>query len=236
LGEVRRLQKEIQRKEKLAAIGGLAAGVAHEIRNPLSSIKGIASYFRDKFENYSGDKEMAGVMIQEVDRLNRVITELLEFARPTDLNLKTTDIHNLIKHSVKLIEKEASAKGISIELDLYKQPLTAKIDSDRFLQCLLNLYINSLQAMEKGGQLRIEDSLKGKDKIIIKIKDTGSGIHTENLKKIFDPYYTTKAKGTGLGLAIAHKIIEAHDGRIKVNSAAGQGTIVTVCVPASNAV
>ncbi len=215
LGEVRHLQDEIRRKEKLAAIGGLAAGVAHEIRNPLSSIKGIATYFKNKFDEASDDKEMAGVMIEEVDRLNRVITELLEFARPTDLKLKTTDVNSLIEHSVRLIEKEASSKEIAIKLDLSQQPLPAKIDSDRFSQCLLNLYLNSLQAMEKGGQLSIKDYLTDDGLIIIEIRDTGSGIKAENLNKIFDPYYTTKTKGTGLGLAIVHKIVEAHNGDYK---------------------
>ena len=232
LGEVRRLQGEIRRKEKLAAIGGLAAGVAHEIRNPLSSIKGIATYFKNKFDEDSSDKEMAGVMIQEVDRLNRVISELLEFARPPEIKLKKTDVNSLIEHSVRLIEKEASSKDIAIKLDLSQQPLPAEIDSDRFSQCLLNLYLNSLQAMEKGGQLSIKDSLTDDSHIIIEIKDTGSGIKAENLNKIFDPYYTTKTKGTGLGLAIVHKIIEAHNGNIKVRSAPGQGTTFIIGIPA----
>jgi two-component system sensor histidine kinase HydH len=232
LGEVRRLQGEIRRKEKLAAIGGLAAGVAHEIRNPLSSIKGIATYFKNKFDEDSSDNEMAGVMINEVDRLNRVISELLEFARPPEIKLKKTDVNSLIEHSVRLIEKEASSKDIAIKLDLSQQPLPAEIDSDRFSQCLLNLYLNSLQAMEKGGQLSIKDSLTDDSHIIIEIKDTGSGIKAENLNKIFDPYYTTKTKGTGLGLAIVHKIIEAHNGNIKVRSAPGQGTTFIIGIPA----
>lgn len=232
LGEVRRLQGEIRRQEKLAAIGGLAAGVAHEIRNPLSSIKGIASYFKNKFDEDSSDKEMASVMIHEVDRLNRVISELLEFARPTDIKLKETDVNSLIEHSVRLIEKEASTKNIEIKLDLSQQPLPADIDSDRFSQCLLNLYLNSLQAMEKGGQLNIKNSIADDNHIIIEIKDTGSGIKTENLNKIFDPYYTTKTKGTGLGLAIVHKIIEAHKGNIRVRSVTGQGTTFIISIPA----
>jgi two-component system sensor histidine kinase HydH len=231
LGEVRRLQGEIRRKEKLAAIGGLAAGVAHEIRNPLSSIKGIASYFKNKFDENSDDEEMAGVMIEEVERLNRVISELLEFARPPEIKLKTTDVNSLIEHSVRLIEKEASSKEIVIKLDLSQQPLSAEIDSDRFSQCLLNLYLNSLQAMEKGGQLSIKDSLTNDSLIIIEIRDTGSGIKAENLNKIFDPYYTTKTKGTGLGLAIVHKIIEAHNGNIKVRSVPGQGTTFIISIP-----
>jgi two-component system sensor histidine kinase HydH len=232
LGEVRRLQGEIRRKEKLAAIGGLAAGVAHEIRNPLSSIKGIATYFKNKSDQNSDDEEMAGVMIEEVERLNRVIRELLEFARPTELKLKTTDVNSLIEHSVRLIEKEASDKNIDIKLDLSQQPVSAQIDSDRFSQCLLNLYLNALQAMGKGGQLSIKDSVTHDNFIVIEIRDTGSGIKVENLNKIFDPYYTTKTKGTGLGLAIVHKIVEAHNGSIKVRSISGQVTSFIITVPA----
>ncbi len=231
LGEVRRLQDEIRRKEKLAAIGDLAAGVAHEIRNPLSSIKGIASYFKNKFEEDSDDKEAAGVMIQEVDRLNRVISELLEFARPTQLNPKSTDINELIEYSVRLIQQEAATKGVTIKLNLSQQQLTAEIDSDRFSQCLLNLYLNGLQAMDKGGRLTIENSITEESLITIEIKDTGSGIKSEDLNKIFDPYFTTKTKGTGLGLAIVHKIIEAHKGEIKVRSVFGQGTAFTIVIP-----
>jgi two-component system, NtrC family, sensor histidine kinase HydH len=231
LGEIRRLQDEVRRKEKLAAIGGLAAGVAHEIRNPLSSIKGLASYFKNKFEEDSDDKEAAGVMIHEVDRLNRVITELLEFAKPTQLNLKSTDVNELLEHSVRLIQQEAATKGVTIELNLSQQRSAAEIDSDRFSQCLLNLYLNALQATDNGGKLTIENSITEESLIKIEIKDTGSGIKSENLNKIFDPYFTTKTKGTGLGLAIVHKIIEAHKGEIKVRSVFGQGTAFTIIIP-----
>jgi len=232
LGEVRRLQDEIRRKENLAAIGGLAAGVAHEIRNPLSSIKGIASYFRDKSDEDSSDQEMAGVMILEVDRLNRVISELLEFAKPTELKLKTSDVNSLISHSVRLIETEAAAQDIAVQLDLPQQPILAEIESDRFSQCLLNLYLNSLQAMEKGGQLTIKSALTDNDHIAIEIRDTGPGIMAEDLNKIFDPYFTTKPNGTGLGLAIVHKIIEAHNGSVKVRSVPGKGTTIVIVIPA----
>ncbi len=135
LGEVRRLQDEIRRKEKLAAIGGLAAGVAHEIRNPLSSIKGIASYYRDKFEDGSEDKQMAGIMIEEVDRLNRVISELLEFTRPAQLKPKPVDINQLVEHSTRLIQQEAAAKNIQVELHPGSGTAEASVDPDRLTQC-----------------------------------------------------------------------------------------------------
>jgi len=236
LGEVRRLQDEVRRQEKLAAIGGLAAGVAHEIRNPLSSIKGIASYFKSKFVPESHDQQMADVMIEEVNRLNRVISELLEFARPTELSLKTTVVNDLLANSVRLIKKEASTKGMKIDLKMSKDVLTANIDADRFSQCLLNLYINALQAMDKGGQLSIQTAAPNEGWIDIQIRDTGTGIKTDALSRIFDPYYTNKPKGTGLGLAIVYKIIEAHNGKIKVRSALGQGSTFTISLPAKTTV
>jgi two-component system sensor histidine kinase HydH len=231
LGEVRRLQGEIRRKEKLAAIGGLAAGVAHEIRNPLSSIKGIASYYKSKFEDGSEDKEMAGVMIEEVDRLSRVISELLEFARPTKLNKKLSDMNELLKHSTRLVEQEAAAKKVDIQLNLTSDSIEADVDPDRLTQCFLNLFLNALQAMESGGRLTVSSSTGANGNVAIDIKDNGSGISAEGLSKIFDPYFTTKPKGTGLGLAIVHKIIEAHQGQIKVRSTIGQGTVFSIALP-----
>jgi two-component system sensor histidine kinase HydH len=230
MGEIRRLQEEIRRKEKLAAIGGLAAGVAHEIRNPLSSIKGIATYFGGKFEADSDDRQVAEVMIQEVERLNRVITELLEFARPTKLNLNPTDINALIQHSVRLVRQDAETGQIEIKIDPESREYRVLIDPDRFSQCLLNLYLNALQAMAPGGRLTIRSASR-EGNLRVEISDTGKGIPSDQLAQIFDPYFTSKSTGTGLGLAVVHKIIEAHGGKIRVKSLPGQGTTFTLIVP-----
>jgi two-component system sensor histidine kinase HydH len=231
LREVRQLQEEIRRKEKLAALGGLAAGVAHEIRNPLSSIKGIATYFGGKFSKDSGDKETAEVMIREVDRLNRVISELLEFARPTDLKHQPTDIYDLLVHALQLVRQDAKIRNISIDLPERAGDMRLLIDPDRFAQCLLNLFLNAIQAMADGGRLSIRLIRHDDDWVDIEISDTGRGIPAESLHRIFDPYYTTKTTGTGLGLAIVHKIIEAHHGRIRVESMPGKGTTFTITLP-----
>ena len=235
LGEVRRLQDEIRRTEKLAAIGGLAAGVAHEIRNPLSSIKGIASYYKGKFADGSEDQEMAGVMIEEVDRLGRVISELLEFARPTDLNCRPSNVSALLAHSTRLVQQDATAKNVQIQLKAASETLEAELDPDRLTQCLLNLYLNALQAMDDGGQLTISSYPIGNDTFAIDVKDSGPGIPADDLNAVFDPYFTTKPKGTGLGLAIVHKIVEAHQGQIKVRSTIGEGTIFTIILPLKTA-
>ncbi len=234
IGEVRQLQDEIRRKEKLAAIGGLAAGVAHEIRNPLSSIKGIATYYKGKFESGTEEEEMAGIMIEEVSRVNRVISELLEFSRQANLNLRVSDIGELLAHSVRLINQEAEEKNILVRLEPSPHAIKAEIDPDRISQCLLNLYLNAMQAMERGGELSISAFVRDDNFFVIEIKDRGQGISQEDLSKIFDPYFTTKSKGTGLGLAIVHKIIQAHKGSIEVRSALAKGSVFSVILPLQN--
>ena len=236
LGEIRQLQEEIRRTEKLAALGGLAAGVAHEIRNPLSSIKGMASYFGSKFPEDSEDREAARVMMDEVDRLNRVISELLDFARPSELTRRPADIPMLLAHSLKLIAPDAEAKNITIRqkiaIDPDERPV---IDADRFSQCLLNLYLNAIQAMPTGGQMQIDVWITDDNAIHFTINDTGEGIPEKQQKHIFDPYYTTKPKGTGLGLAIVHKIVASHGGRISVQSRPGEGAHFHITLPPSTA-
>jgi len=232
LGEVRRLQEEIRRTEKLAALGGLAAGVAHEIRNPLSSIKGMASYFGSKFPDGSEDQAAARVMSDEVDRLNRVISELLDFARPSELSRRPTDVEQLLTHSLKLIERDAAVKNITIEQTIDMDPSQRpELDADRFAQCLLNLYLNAIQATPEGGLLKVHALTPREGRLQFEIADTGEGIAEDLQQQIFNPYFTTKPKGTGLGLAIVHKIVEAHGGRITVHSTPGQGTCFRIILP-----
>lgn len=230
MGEVKRLQEEIRRKEKLAALGGLAAGVAHEIRNPLSSIKGFAKYFAEHSAEGSEGRDLADVMSREVDRLNRVITELLDYAKPSDLKTRPTKVNDLIERSLRLIRRDAEAKGVAVEFIPYERLPQVEMDPDRFTQALLNLYLNALQAMEVGGKLTVRTTLDGSG-VRIEVEDTGKGIPAEGLKNIFNPYFTTKISGTGLGLAIVHKLIEAHDGEIRVRSAPGEGATFSVLVP-----
>jgi two-component system sensor histidine kinase HydH len=231
LGEVRGLQDEIRRKEKLAAVGSLAAGIAHEIRNPLSSIKGVAAYFGDRFAETVEDKELAGVMVREVDRLNRVISELLEFARPSELKLKQTNVNELLEHSIRLVRQDAKSNNIEVDLSLSEDLPRVVLDPDRFSQALLNLYLNGIQTMDEGGVLSVKTTLGEDGNIRVAIADTGKGIDPDEVNKVFDPYFTTKSKGTGLGLAIVHKIVEAHNGEIKIRSTPGRGTVFTLVIP-----
>jgi two-component system sensor histidine kinase HydH len=231
LTEMERLKQEVARNQRLASLGGLAAGVAHEIRNPLSSIKGFATYFRERYRENAADRETAEVMIREVDRINRVITQLLEFARPMAMNRTPASLQSLIRHSLRTVEGQAREKGVSIESDLPPEIGPVSLDSDRIGQVLLNLCLNSLAAMETGGTLRVSLGRAGRQTIRIDIADTGAGIRKEDLPRVFDPYFTTKPSGTGLGLAIVHRIVEAHGGEIRIESETGRGTTVTLLLP-----
>lgn len=233
LREVRRLQHEVRRREKLAAVGSLAAGVAHEIRNPLSSIKGYATYFGTRFPEGSEDREAAQIMVQEVDRLNRVITDLIGFSRPSDLTRRPTDVKALADHCLRLLGADAAAQGIALSLEAQDDLPPVPLDPDRFSQALLNICLNGMEAMAEGGMLRLRIDRENGDFVRLRVSDTGHGIPAEHLGRIFDPYYTTKSQGTGLGLSIVHKIIESHGGAVSAASREGEpgGTTFTILLP-----
>ena len=230
LSRIRALELEIKQKEKLAAVGILAAGVAHEVRNPLSSIKGYATYFSSLFDPQSDNKKAANIMADEVDRVNRVISELLEFARPIELELKKTRIFELVDKALRLIKYEADPAGIKIISSVEPQLLEVEVDKDRLIQVLLNIFINAIQAMPSGGTLTV--NVKARENMLqFAISDTGSGISTQDQANIFNPYFTTKKRGTGLGLAIAFKIIESHGGSITIESLKNKGTTFVISIP-----
>ena len=231
LTEVRQLRREVARSQHLASVGRLAAGVAHEIRNPLSSIKGFATYFKERYPDAPQDQQTANIMIQEVDRLNRVVSQLLEFARPVKVSPRPTSLKNLVDDSVRLIEKRTHEKQITVRTLNSEKVKEATIDPDRLNQVLLNLYLNAIESMGAGGELSVELSQCEDHRFEIKISDTGCGIRKEDLSRIFDPYFTTKSSGTGLGLAIAHNIVEAMGGGIEVKSETDAGTTFTVTLP-----
>jgi len=229
--EIKQLKKEIAQSQRLASLGSLAAGVAHEIRNPLSSIKGFATYFKERYRDNPDDSQTADIMVQEVDRLNRVIGQLLDYARPMTMNRRETAIQTVIQHALRMIESQAREKGVVIQTELQADVAALLIDPDRIKQVFLNLYLNAIGAMEGGGILSVALLSMTDRRIRIEVRDTGVGIDPKDLDRIFDPYFTTKSSGTGLGLAIVQKIIEAHRGEIQVASTPGLGTTVSVILP-----
>jgi two-component system sensor histidine kinase HydH len=235
LSELKRLEKEVQRHDRLVALGKMAAGVAHEVRNPLSSIKGFATLLGSKFKDGSQEHEAADLLVQEAERLNRSITELLNYARPTSLRKESVNLGDIVNSSLRLISSDAQALEVKILLDIEPDLPTVSVDKDKINQILLNLYLNGLQAMEFSSskkELKVfvhRDANTGM--VVIEVQDTGCGIPQENLDKVLDPYYTTKPEGTGLGLALVYKIIDEHNGTITFFSKEGEGTTVSVSLP-----
>lgn len=234
LTKVRRLEFAVRQSEKLAAVGQLAAGIAHEIRNPLASISGSIQLLQTSFGGAQAeDKKLMQIVLREIDRLNNLITEFLEYVRPDQQIDNPVDVNALLKEITDLIKLN---KGLRTDTEqVLKLEATAKISGhhDKLKQALLNIIINGYQAMNDSEKPKIEISTETKDHhVLIHIRDHGVGIDEKGLRKIFEPFHTTKPKGTGLGLAVTHKIIESHNGKIFVESTKGIGTEFTLEFPA----
>lgn len=233
LRELKAMEKKVKRAERLAALGRLSASVAHEIRNPLSSIKGFIQFFKKKFPPGSKEQAYTETMVGEVDRLNNVITNLLDFTRAKEPNYQDCDLVEVVRHALRLVRSDAQAKGVKILERAPEQPLLAKVDRDQLIQVLLNLFLNGLEAMPDGGTLRVGIETGRDGDFQVEITDTGPGVREEDLPQLFEPFFTTKSRGTGLGLAVALQIVENHYGTIGVTSRLGEGTTFRVSLPAN---
>jgi len=232
LREIRDLQEKVRRGERLASLGRLAAGVAHEIRNPLSSIRGFAQYFRNRFKDQKEELEYASIMVKEVDRLNRVITELLDFARPKEPHREPHSLENIFDQSLRLLQPELAKKQVAVERDFEPHLPLVRVDRDQISQAILNLLLNSLESIDAGGKIRIGlGKIDSSPWLQVTISDTGRGIPREDLSRVFEPFFSTKRKGTGLGLAIVHQIVESHGGEVQVESKEGEGTTFRITLP-----
>lgn len=233
LREIRDLQEKVRRSERLASLGRLAAGVAHEIRNPLSSIRGFAQYFAKRFKGREEEQGYTSVMVREVDRLNRVITDLLNFAGPKEPHREPQSLENIAEQAMKLLAPDLAARKVEA-LREYEPDLPAvSVDRDQIVQVFINILLNALESMGEGGEIRVALSRCGPPPgVEICLADTGDGIPADDLEKIFEPFFSRKRKGTGLGLAIVHQIVEGHGGDIRVESAPGKGTTFRINLPA----
>ena len=235
LRRMKEMEDRIQLAERLSSLGHLAAGIAHEIRNPLNAIgMGLQRLKREFLPPEESKKEeylsFTDVISKEVRRVNGIIEQFLTLSRPFELNVRISSLQDLLNNLVTLFREEASSQGITIQAQLDSGLPLIKMDSEKLTQALINIMKNGIQAMEKGGVLRIETK-PFKDHVEVIISDAGSGIPPEQIERIFNYYYTTKEKGVGLGLPIAHRIIEAHGGQLKVESKVGFGTKVTITLP-----
>ncbi len=224
------LESELRRNERHTALGKMAAGVAHELRNPLSSIKGLALLLKSKINHQSSGAEAADILISEVERLDRSISELLDYSRPEHLSVTQIELVEPIKKAIRLIRSDANAEKIKIIETYEDEKRLIKGDRDKLTQLFINLFLNSIQAMSGGGTLTVT-TRHDEGKITVEIRDSGTGIDDALKEKIFDPYFTTKHEGTGLGLSLCSKIVEDHHGSIGIDSKKGQGAKVTIIFP-----
>ncbi len=232
LTEERRLREQLRRREQLSAMGSLASGIAHEIRNPLNAIGVIAQRFRHEFvptEDAEEYRALADTVRGEVARVNGIITQFLEFARPAPLRTTPQDLAASTRRALRVIESQARAAGVVVECDELAQ-VRVDLDEEKWRQALINLFQNALDAMPAGGTLRCAVSRDGRDALLA-ISDTGVGISPDVIPRIFNIYFTTKSSGTGLGLTLVHQIVSEHGGSIDVRSIAHGGTTFTIRVP-----
>ena len=243
LTQLKQLEEELQRSEKLRALGELSASLAHEIRNPLASISGSIQVMKEEIEQIGYRTNLMDIILRETKRLNSLITDFLMFARPTAEKMEPLHLSTVVKDIVDVLKYNPEAKDVSIECSI-ADGLHIEGNQRQLSQVVWNLLINAINSMDGKGRLAIRLStcdtmglpptLRGKGRFIaLSIEDNGKGIEPENLKRIFDPFFTTKPTGTGLGLSIAYRIIESHGGLIDVDSTPGRGTVFTIYLPVS---
>ncbi|HJK90923.1 MAG TPA: ATP-binding protein, partial [Polyangiaceae bacterium LLY-WYZ-15_(1-7)] len=240
--------QRLKERDRLAALGEMAAGLAHEIRNPLGAIKASAQYLTEEQadgeaegerERGEGDDEFLHIIVEEVDRLNRVVSSFLDYARPATGDPAPTDLNRAVERTLQLLRPECMAAGTALEVALEPELPPVRVDVEQLRQVLINLVQNALQAMEgSGGEIRVEtasvERAGGPPWLELRVRDDGPGIPEDVLSHLFVPFVTTKQRGTGLGLAISQRIVAAAGGRIVVRTRVGEGTTFVVRLPATD--
>jgi signal transduction histidine kinase len=222
------MDEYIVRKEKLLMLGEFSAGIAHEIKNPLTSIKMLMQTAQDSKEGFC--REDVEIMQDEIDRIDRIVKDFLAFARPTEAEQVAADLNEILQEVVLLIRTNIRQSGVRLKTELSATIPKVNVSPDGIKQVLLNVVLNAVQAMEQGGTLTITSTADDR-RVIISVSDTGPGISDENLAHIFDPFFTTKKEGTGMGLAITDRIIREHGGRIEIKTSPDTGTKMSIFLP-----
>jgi signal transduction histidine kinase len=229
-----KLEEQLHQSERLAALGEMIAGVSHEIRNPLGIIRSTAELL-DCRMNDDKQKRFSSIIVEESTRLNDILTEFLDFARPKRLQPATCKIEDILDRNLSVMEAECQRLRIKVQKSYQKGDCCLEADQDLLYRAFVNIFANSIQAMPEGGILTVRTSItNGRDGasfVEIQVQDTGTGIPKETMKKIFNPFFTTREKGTGLGLAIVQTIIDNHSGEIEVVSRDGQGATFIIRLP-----
>ena len=225
--------EQLAHSEKIATLGRVAAQVAHEVRNPLAGLLLYSEHLKGKLDGKvpPSDVQLVDKIIETINHLTATTEQILNYARPVTLALKTVDLNNVAQDVIQLLSTEISAHNIETVLEFDSSPVSGMLDEASIRAATLNLVLNAVQAMSTGGRLTISTGRNGKT-IWMTIKDTGAGMSPERIKQIFEPFNTTKSRGLGLGMPYAQKIIQQHGGRIGVESQPGKGTQVKIELPA----
>jgi two-component system sensor histidine kinase PilS (NtrC family) len=243
LTRLREMEEHLKRADRLAAIGKMAAGIAHEIRNPLASISGSIEILRDELGNSPQNQQLMGIVLREVNRLNALIADFLLFARPVSPGKEKIHLNRLIEEILEMFTHSPDfTPQIRLETQ-FQGDLYIQGDPHQIRQVFWNLFINAAQAMPGGGTLRVElrrsssspPLSEGRSYGEVAVSDSGTGIGEEERGKIFDPFFTTKERGTGLGLSIVHSLVESYGGRVTVQSRKGKGSVFSVYLPLAEA-
>jgi two-component system sensor histidine kinase PilS (NtrC family) len=231
LTDIKKMEAQLRRTDRLAAIGQLAAGIAHEIRNPLAAISSSMQLLREEAALSQGDRRLLDIVLQEAERLKLISGQFLDFVRPKFASSRTLELNSLLEEMTFLLEKSSDhASRSRISFEKSPSPVYLQADPDQIKQMTWNISLNALEAMPQGGELniRLKDQRKMNSSILLEFLDQGEGIAPDQMEHIFDPFYTTKEGGTGLGLSIAQKIVHSLGGRIEVESRLGKGTTFRV--------
>lgn len=242
--EREKLEEQLHQAERLAALGEMIAGVSHEIRNPLGIIRSTAELLHTRVEN-DRQKRLSSIIVEESTRLNDILTEFLDFARPKTPRLSSCRMEDILERNLRVIEADCQKRGIRVEREYQENGHVLEADADLLYRAVVNLLSNALQAMPEGGVLQVQTSVLTENRfaknssspfdtygcIEVRIRDSGYGIAEDKKKKIFNPFFTTREKGTGLGLAIVQSIIDTHHGEIEVESEEGKGTTIILRLP-----
>lgn len=235
LTEVKRLEDQVRRMHTLAALGEMAATVAHEIRNPLGGIASFANLLERDLEADDPNRRLVRKITEGVARLNRIVSSLLSYTRPLNLNTHAVELSQTVEEAAAFFEIDATRQTPEVAIERrFSESCTCQVDTEQFHQVVLNLLLNARQAMPEGGVITIElGSRRANDGdwALVAVRDTGIGIEADVLDKLFTPFFTTKEDGTGLGLVTSRKIVEAHGGKITVDSVADEGTCFTIALP-----
>ncbi len=223
--------KQMEKAEHLASLGEIAAGLAHDIKNPIAGMKGALEIIHDKTDDSDTNKEIFKEVLIQIDKIDQIIQDLLRYAKPKELNIREVPFEECVDNAVKLAQMQVKNKDIQFHVSSSEKNIHASLDADKIQEVLLNLILNGVAAIPHKGTITINITKQNNKDLLITVSDDGIGIKKEQLSQIFQPFFTTKSQGTGLGLSICQKAIAAHSGTLEVESEEGKGTTFTILLP-----